>query len=262
MEQFGARAEGQARNRHAGTPASDYRVCGVNQHPSKYVCSSLSAFQRGLSITPGVHPDGGDSLYPTTQDSGRRHPVATTAPSINILNHHPLYRNPPRYLVPLGPDRQPGFFKDSEGSSSRTGSSQPTFSALLDDSDASEESTEMYQAHQASAAISHANTPIPTTSGAPGRAVVTLSAGRTGSNEEETTTSTITTTTIITTMPSPGERLCFLLTAYVSLWSLCCFVLICENLCKSKCRLTSPFWNDDQIFHHISFTNFTVLKGG
>lgn len=189
-------------------------MCAVNQHPSNHVCSSLSAFQRGLSITPGVHPDGGASLYPTTQDSGRRHPVATTAPPVNILNHHPLYRNPPRHPAPLGPDRQPGFFKDGGGSSSRTGSSQPTFSPLPD----SEESTEMYHAHQASAS-SHTNTPIPATSGGPGRAAVTLSAaarqnaepglkqnGRPGSDEEETTTSTITTTTIITTMQSPGER--------------------------------------------------------
>lgn len=199
--------------------------------------------------------------------------MATTAPPVNILNHHPLYRNPPRHPAPLGPDRQPGFFKDGGGSSSRTGSSQPTFSPLPD----SEESAEMYHAHQASAAVSHVNTPIPATSGGPGRAAVRQNAepgpkqsGRPSSDEEETTTSTITTTTIITTMQSPGERparfhllrfYVFLFTAQMSSSSLCCFVSICKNLCESKCLLTSPFWTNDLIFHHISFTNCTVLKG-
>lgn len=196
-------------------------VVSINIHPNKSVIlfHSLSASEHGLSITPGDHQESGASLYPTTQDTGRRLPVATTAPSINVLNHHPLYRNPPRHQAPLGPHSHPNYFEDSGGSSSRPGS-QPTFSTSLDSSDKrasdeSAESTNMQTTLVMQASASHANTPVPATSAVlkdPERAAIIPSAATAARenkdvrpDEEETTTSTITTTTIITTMRSPGE---------------------------------------------------------
>uniref|UniRef100_UPI003AAC8A51 seizure protein 6-like n=1 Tax=Centroberyx gerrardi TaxID=166262 RepID=UPI003AAC8A51 len=82
---------------------------------------SASEDSMGLSITPGSPPESGASLYPTSQDSGRRLPVVTTAPPPNIPNHHPLYRSPPQH-----PHGQPHYFEDSGGPDAH-----PTLSSSL-----------------------------------------------------------------------------------------------------------------------------------
>lgn len=156
--------------------------------------------------------------------------MATTAPPVNVLNHHPLYRNPGRHQALMGPHRQAGYFEDSGGSNTRS-SSQPTFSPSRDSSyqRASGKSTESSNVQttlvlQPSAATSNANAPVSTTTAVlkvPQRTTFTPSAA--GGNkdlrpdEEETTTSTITTTTVITTMQSPGKS---------AVSSLVCFHLI------------------------------------
>lgn len=195
---------------------------------------SPTASEHGPSITPGDHHESGASLYPTTQDTGRRLPAATTAPPVNILNHHPLYRNPPRHPGLISPHGQLSYFEDGGGSISRPGS-QPTFSTSLDSSGkrASDESTERSNMQtalvmKASAAAFHTHTPVPATSVSmknPEHAASIHSAAAAGRekkdmrpDEEETTTSTITTTTIITTMQSPGESAACMLNQ-VETWS-------------------------------------------
>ncbi|XP_059186789.1 seizure protein 6 homolog isoform X2 [Centropristis striata] len=186
--------------------------------------AKASASEDGLSITPGGNSESGASLYPTTQDTGRRLPIVTTAPPVNVPNHHPLYRNPPQR--PYG---QANYFKDS---------SQPSFSIMpsvapLDNSDKrhSDESAEsanirttrvMHSLEATSQSISpvtvssmvlkdpeHAVTILSATAAAKEQDVVRVNQPglkqnvKPGSDEEETTTTTITTTTIITTMQSP-----------------------------------------------------------
>lgn len=205
----------------------------MNQHPSNHIYYSLSlsaASEDGLSITPGGPAESGASLYPPTQDTDRRLPVVTTAPPLNVPNHHPLYRNAPQHQTPLGPHGQPYYFEDSGGSSS-----QPTLSALpsgnpLDEGDerASDESAESSNMQttlmHTLAATSHSNTPVQTTSTVlkdpEHTAIIPSAANAAGekdvvrpdlpglkqNDEEETTTTTITTTTVITTMQSPGNN--------------------------------------------------------
>ncbi|KAM7399866.1 hypothetical protein PAMP_019107 [Pampus punctatissimus] len=184
----------------------------------------IPASEDGLSITPRGPAESGASLFPTTQDTGRRLPVVTTAQPLNIPNHHPLYRNAPQHQAPLSTHGQPYYFEDSGGSSS-----QPTFFTLpsrtpLDDGDerASDESAESSNMHMHTlAATSHSNTPIQTTSivlkDPEHSAIIPSAATAAGEkdvvrpdqpglkqhDEEETTTTTITTTTVITTMQSP-----------------------------------------------------------
>ncbi|XP_042269666.1 seizure protein 6 isoform X3 [Thunnus maccoyii] len=182
----------------------------------------------GLSVTLGRPAESRASLYPTTQDMGRRPPVVTTIPPLNVPNHHPLYRNAPQHQAPLGPHGRPYYFEDSGGSSS-----QPTFSAPpsrtpLDDggeraSDESAESSNMQTTlvMHTLAATSHSNTPVKTTSTVlkdPEHTAIIPSAataagkkdvvrpdqpGLKHNDEEEMTTTTITTTTVITTVQSP-----------------------------------------------------------
>ncbi|KAI3353932.1 hypothetical protein L3Q82_005132 [Scortum barcoo] len=157
-----------------------------------------SASEDGLSITPRGPPKNGASLCPTTQDTGRRLPVVSTAPPVNVPNHHPLYRNLPQHQAPLGPHGQPNYFEDSGGSSSHPSSqstystphstSQPTYStplsgAPLDNSGerASDENNEKSNMQttlkmHALAATSHSDTPVPETSTAPERAAIIPSA--------------------------------------------------------------------------------------
>ncbi|XP_071328063.1 seizure protein 6 homolog [Trachinotus anak] len=194
--------------------------------------AKASASRDVLSITPGAPPENGASLYSTTQDTERRLPAITTAPPLNVPNHHPLYRNPPQRRAPLGPHGQPNYFEDSGGSSSH-----PTFSTTPSgtppgnaDKRASDESAEgsnmqITLVMHPQAATSPSNTPVPATravSKDPEHASTVPSATavrgkdearsgqpglkqsvRPGSDEEETTTTTITTTTVITTMQSP-----------------------------------------------------------
>lgn len=191
---------------------SDHWVRDANQNPPKHICFCfVAASEHGLPITPADHQESGAGLHPTTQETGRRFPVATTAPPVDVLNHHPLYRDPGRH-------RQTGYFEDSGGSNTQY-SSKPTFSPSRDSSAqrASGKSTESPNiqttvAVQPSAATSKANTPVLTTTAVlkiPQRTTFAPSAA--GGNkdlrpdEEETTTSTITTTTVITTMQSPGK---------------------------------------------------------
>lgn len=219
-------------------------VVWINIHPTTsiilFYSLSVSASEDSLTITPGGALESGASLQLTTQDTDRGLPAVTTAPPVNVPNHHPLYRNPLQHQVLLGPHSQPKHFEDSGGASKHP-SSQPTSSASphgtpLDNSDkrASEETAESSNMQttfvmHALAATSHSNTPLPLTSVVikdPEHAAVSpytaAAAGEKneerpdqpglkhnaspGNNEKETTTTTITTTTIITTMQSPGKN--------------------------------------------------------
>lgn len=201
--------------------------CEPKSSKTRLVFCLIAASEHGLSITPADHQESGAGLHPTTQETGRRLPVATTAPPVDVLNHHPLYRDPGRHQALMGPHRQAGYFEDSGGSNTQS-ISKPTFSPSRDSSDqrASGKSTESSNVQttlvvQPSAATSNANTPVSTTTAVlkiPQRTTFAPSAA--GGNkdlrpdEEETTTSTITTTTVITTMQSPGKsavssRVCF-----------------------------------------------------
>ncbi|XP_045928846.1 seizure protein 6 homolog [Micropterus dolomieu] len=191
---------------------------------------AASASEDGPSFT-----NSGVSLYSTTQDTGRRLPMVTTAPPVNVPNHHSLYRNPPQRQAPFGPHSQLNYFEDSGGSSSHH-SSQPTFSTSssrtpLDSGDKgpSDETAAGFNIQttlvmQALGATSHSTIPVPVTSVVlkdPGHAAITPSSAtaarekdvrpdqpglkqnaRPSSDEDETTTTTITTTTITTTMQS------------------------------------------------------------
>lgn len=216
--------------------SSDSQTGAASSLPSvklRLLQKAASASEDGPPITPGGPPESGASLYPTTQDTGRRLPVVTTAPPINVPNHHPLYRNPTQHQVPLGPHSQPSYFEDSRLSSSRpTYSTPPTGTPLANgDERSSDESTESSNMQttllmQASAATSHSNSPAPVTSVVlkdpedAANIIAVASAARDkdvvrpdqpglkdvtpGSDEEETTTTTIiTTTTIFSTMQSP-----------------------------------------------------------
>lgn len=190
--------------------------CEPKSSQTHLVFCLIAASEHGLSITPADHQESGAGLHPTTQETGRRLPVATTAPPVNVLNHHPLYRDPGRHQALMGPHRQAGYFEDSGGSYTR---SKPTFSPSQDSSDqkASGKSTESSNVQttlvlQPSAATS--NAPVSTTTAVPVVVVpqrTTFAPSAAGGNkdlrpdEEETTTSTITTTTVITTMQSPGK---------------------------------------------------------
>lgn len=138
----------------------------------------------GPSVSLGNLPDSPAGLYPTTTQDTVRSPVATTAPPVNLLNHHSAYRRPRQ--GPFSPQHpnEPG---DGGGPSSWSGF-KPTISALL---------------------AGYGTTP-------PGESSSTATPEqnhrrkrrRSGHEEEETTTitTTITTTTITTTtMQSPGE---------------------------------------------------------
>ncbi len=179
--------------------------------------------------------ESGVSMYPTTQDTGGRLPVVTTAPPVNVPNHQPLYRNLLQHTALLGPHSQPNYLEDSGGSSSHP-SSQPTFSTSpfgtpLDNSDkrASDETAESSDMQtipvmRALAATSRSNAPLPLSSMVlkdPEHAAIipsTTAAEETddvrpdqpglrhnvssGSDENETPA-------IITTMQSPGENTAF-----------------------------------------------------
>jgi len=182
---------------------SDHWVYATNQHPFSNVCyslsfSSASVSDGGGSITQASPQESEARLFPTTQDSGRRPPVVTTASPVNVPNHHSLY------------------LEDSGLSGS-----QRTWSTLP--SGASDESAEISNVQtilvmHTIAAISHSSTPVPVTNRAPEHVASLASAApsakekegvrpgqpglkhmRPGSDEEETTT------TIITAVQSPGK---------------------------------------------------------
>lgn len=151
-------------------------------------------------MTPADHQGSGPSLRPTTQETGRRLPIATTAPPINVLNHHhPLHRDPGRHqaLYSRGPESQSG--------------SSPTSSSLQDASDqraADSRRTLVVQPPPAKFTSTPTNTPpeVPHPATVASSAVEAAKESRDPRlDEEETTTTTITTTTIITTMQSPGK---------------------------------------------------------
>lgn len=156
------------------------------------------ASEPDFSMTPADHQGSGPSLRPTTQETGRRLPIATTAPPINVLNHHhPLHRDPGRHqaLYSRGPEAQSG--------------SSPTSSSLQDGSDqraADSRRTLVVQPPPAKFTSTPTNTPpeVPHPATVASSAVEAAKESRDPRlDEEETTTTTITTTTIITTMQSP-----------------------------------------------------------
>ncbi|XP_041670035.1 seizure protein 6 homolog isoform X1 [Cheilinus undulatus] len=181
---------------------------------------SAKASEDVLSITPGVPQESRSSPYPTTQDSGGRPPVVTTAPPINVPNHHPVYRNPPEHYPPLGPRSQPNYFQDSGGSAP----SPETLRAADETAQSSDVQTTVVM--HTSAPTAHSSSQVlvtrevlkdpehkgtsPTSSPAAGEEdkgrkdkTGQQQAVKPSSEQEETTTTTITTTTIITTMQSP-----------------------------------------------------------
>ncbi|XP_032382948.1 seizure protein 6 [Etheostoma spectabile] len=188
---------------------------------------AASASEDVLSLTPGGPAESGARLYPTTQDTGRRPPVVTTAPPVNVPNHHPLYRNPRQR-----PHGQPNYFEHSGLSSS-----QPNFPPLLsgtpldpDEKRASDENAgsanmQTTLVKHASAATSYSITPATVTSVGlidpedaatvpSAAAAAAAAAAREGDverpgqpgleqNGEETTTTTTTTITTTITITTP-----------------------------------------------------------
>ncbi|XP_076024007.1 seizure protein 6 homolog [Genypterus blacodes] len=192
--------------------------------------AEVAASEDGLSITPGSPPDSRSSLYSTTQDSGRRFPVVTTAPPLNVPNLHPVYRSAAPHQAPLGPHGQPLYFEDSGGSSRRPTSSSslsndrfslltpPSWSPAEQADRSTDGNSNRPTTHESSA---HSHTAAQATSAAAAAVLPSDAeedkerknqpsqreeerAGGTDVEEEETTTSTITTTTIISTMQSPA----------------------------------------------------------
>lgn len=160
---------------------------------------SPTASKPDFSMTPADHQGSGLSLRPTTQETGRRVPVATTAPPINVLNHHhPLHRDPGRHQDLY-----------SRGSEAQSGSS-PTSSSLRDVSGQKAVDSRRTLVMQPPSKFTSTPTNTPTEVPHP-TTVASSSAEATRGNkelrqdEEGTTTTTITTTTIITTMQSPGK---------------------------------------------------------
>nr|XP_020496633.1 seizure protein 6 homolog isoform X1 [Labrus bergylta] len=181
---------------------------------------STKASEDALSITPGVPQESRSGLYPTTQDSGGRPPVVTTAPPVNVLNHHPVYRNPHQQHDLLNPRGQPNYFEDSGGSTPPP----KTLQASDVTTESSDVRTTVVMHTSAPAAHSSSHVPVtsevlkdsehtemsPSSSPAAGEEdearknqTGPQQTVRPSRDEEETTTTTITTTTIITTMQSP-----------------------------------------------------------
>lgn len=147
----------------------------------------------GPSISPGNLPESPTGLHPMVPS-----PVATTAPPVNLLNHHSTYRRPQGHQGPFSPQR-PHYPGDGGGLGSWSGSwsgSRPNFSTVREQDATPPPSESSSTAAPATSAVS-------TEANADDRNQ--RRKRRSGRDEEETTTSTITTTTITTTVQSPGE---------------------------------------------------------
>ncbi|CAB1348058.1 unnamed protein product, partial [Coregonus sp. 'balchen'] len=81
-------------------------MCSVCVVPGSYSEEGTYITQRGQSES------GGPSPYPTTQDTDREVPLVTTAPPLNVHNHHPLYKG---FLLQESLQGQGHFFEDSGG---------------------------------------------------------------------------------------------------------------------------------------------------
>lgn len=170
------------------------------ENPSQHFSfSSPTASEPDFSMTPADHQGSGPSLRPTTQETGRRVPVATTAPPLNVLNHHhPLHRDPGRH--------QDLYSRRSEAQSG----SSPTSSSLRDVSSQraadSQRSLVVQPPTKFTSTLTNTPTEVPhPTTVAASSAEATRESKEPRLDEEGTTTTTITTTTIITTMQSPGK---------------------------------------------------------
>lgn len=174
--------------------------------------SSLTASEPDFSMTPADHQGSGPSLRPTTQEMGRRVPVATTAPPINVLNHHhPLHRDP---------DRHQDLY--SRGSEAQSGSS-PTSSSLRDVSGQRAAGSWGTVVVQPSTKFTLAPTNTPTevphpTTVASSPAEASRESTEPRLDEDGTTTTTITTTTVITTVQSPGRSNVSTLLCFCACW--------------------------------------------
>ncbi|CAB1349149.1 unnamed protein product [Coregonus sp. 'balchen'] len=82
------------------------RPKGDPGYSGSYSEDGMSATQRGQSVS------GSPSPYPTTRDTDRGIPLVTTAPPLNVPNHHPLYKG---FLLQESLQGQGHFFKDSGG---------------------------------------------------------------------------------------------------------------------------------------------------
>lgn len=141
------------------------------------------------SVSEDGPQESGASLFPSTQDPSRRAPVVTTAPPLNLPNHHTLYGSPPQPQSPVGSYSQLHYFQDSGGF-------RPTSQTPPASDRGSKTSSHDNTEKQTLGATSYSSYTDRTETGE------SLSL-KPGNDEEETTTTTITTTTIITTMQSP-----------------------------------------------------------
>lgn len=116
----------------------------------------------------------------------------TTAPPLNLPNHHTLYGSPPQPQSPVGSYSQLHYFQDSGGF-------RPTSQTPPASDRGSKTSSHDNTEKQTLGATSYSSYTDRTETGE------SLSL-KPGNDEEETTTTTITTTTIITTMQSPGRN--------------------------------------------------------
>ncbi|CDQ87181.1 unnamed protein product [Oncorhynchus mykiss] len=81
-------------------------MCSVCVVPGSYSEDGTSVTQRGQS------EGGGPSPYPNTRDTDRGIPLVTTAPPLNVPNHHTLYKG---FLLQESLQGQRHFFEDSGG---------------------------------------------------------------------------------------------------------------------------------------------------
>ncbi|XP_069022613.1 seizure protein 6 [Embiotoca jacksoni] len=145
---------------------------------------------------PSITPESRANLHSTTQEMGRRLPVVTTVPPVNVPDHHAVYRTPPQHRAPLGPHGQPSYFEDSGGSSPQPTSSTPPSGAALDNKDERAESANMKTSltvHTLAASSRVLKDPqLPTIIPSAATAARAEDA-RPGSDKEETETTTTTT---------------------------------------------------------------------
>lgn len=184
--------------------------------------SAASVSEDVQSITMGGSSKDKASLYSTTQDTERRAPAVTTAPPLPIINHHPLYRNPPYYTPSLGLNGQPSY-EDSGGSTHPTSATVLSRTSLdnahrmpPDQMDEDSSITPNPDTHSLS---SHFNTAVPASKmlprdpdgGAIGRFITkekdTEMPNSAGLKLNVRPGSETTTAAIITTMQSPGKVL-------------------------------------------------------
>ncbi|XP_069581828.1 seizure 6-like protein 2, partial [Brachyistius frenatus] len=153
---------------------------------------------------PSITLESRTNLHSTTQEMGRRLPVVTTVPPVNVPDHHAVYRTPPQHRAPLVPHGQPSYFEDSGGSSPQPTSSTPPSGAALDNKDERAESANMKTSltvHTLAASSRVLKDPQLSTIIPSAATAARAEDARPGSDKEETETTTTTTTTMQSPVP-------------------------------------------------------------